>query len=205
MICCEPSPMAVIDIKARVINCKLVYYGTGFGGKTTNLRYIHKKTNPKQRGQLLSLETESERTLFFDFFPMAAGKFMGFDLRFSFYTVPGQSFYNLTRKTILKDVDGIVFVSDSDADREEANIDSYLNLQENLAELKIEIAKFPHVIQYNKRDLATAMPLEQMKRGINLYGVPDFEAVAATGKGVFETLREISKLTTESVKVKLNS
>jgi signal recognition particle receptor subunit beta len=195
--------MAVIDIKARQINCKLVYYGTGFGGKTTNLRHIHKKTNPKQRGQLVSLETESERTLFFDFFPMAAGKFMGFDLRFSFYTVPGQSFYNLTRKTILKDVDGIVFVSDSDPDREDANIDSYLNLQENLAEFKIELAKFPHVIQYNKRDLPEVMSVEQMRRTLNTYGVPDFEAEALGGKGVFETLREVSKLTTELVKTKL--
>jgi signal recognition particle receptor subunit beta len=195
--------MAVIDIKARQINCKLVYYGTGFGGKTTNLRHIHKKTNPKQRGQLLSLETESERTLFFDFFPMAAGKFMGFDLRFSFYTVPGQSFYNLTRKTILKDVDGIVFVSDSDPDREEANIDSYLNLQENLAEFKIDIAQFPHVIQYNKRDLPQVLAIEQMRREINVHGVPDFEAEALNGKGVFETLREVSKLTTERVKTLL--
>jgi signal recognition particle receptor subunit beta len=195
--------MAVIDIKARQINCKLVYYGTGFGGKTTNLRHIHKKTSPKQRGQLVSLETESERTLFFDFFPMAAGKFMGFDLRFSFYTVPGQSFYNLTRKTILKDVDGIVFVSDSDPDREEANVDSYLNLRENLTEFKIELEKFPHVIQYNKRDLPQVMSVEQMRRDINVSGVPDFEAEALAGKGVFETLREVSKLTTERLKEKL--
>ena len=195
--------MAVIDIKARQINCKLVYYGTGFGGKTTNLRYIHKKTNPKLRGQLLSLETESERTLFFDFFPMAAGKFMGFDLRFSFYTVPGQSFYNLTRRTILKDVDGIVFVSDSDPERAEANVDSYLDLAENLATFKIEIATFPHVIQYNKRDLASAMPVEEMRKELNTHQVPDFEAEALEGKGVFETLRAISKLTTERVKDKL--
>jgi signal recognition particle receptor subunit beta len=196
--------MAVIDIKTRQINCKLVYYGTGLGGKTTNLRYIHKKTNPKQRGELLSLETESERTLFFDFFPMAAGKLMGFDLRLTFYTVPGQSFYNLTRKTILKDVDGVVFVSDSDPDREEANIDSYLNLQENLAEHGIELAKFPHVIQYNKRDLQEIIELEAMRKALNLYGVPDFEAVALTGQGVFETLREVTKLSTASVKEKLS-
>jgi signal recognition particle receptor subunit beta len=195
--------MAVIDIKARQINCKLVYYGTGFGGKTTNLRFIHKKTNPKQRGQLVSLETESERTLFFDFFPMAAGKFMGFDLKFSFYTVPGQSFYNLTRRSILKDVDGIVFVSDSDPDREDANIDSYVNLQENLAELKIELAQFPHVIQYNKRDIPGAMAVEQMRQAINVNKVPDFEAEALAGKGVFESLREVSKLTTERLKEKL--
>jgi len=195
--------MATIDIKTRQINCKLVYYGTGMGGKTTNLRYIHKKTNPKLRGKLLSLETESERTLFFDFFPMAAGKLMGFDLKFSFYTVPGQSFYNLTRKTILKDVDGIVFVSDSHIDREEANIDSYMNLEENLLELKIELSKFPHVIQYNKRDLEEVMGVEKMRTDINLYGVPDFEAAALTGVGVFETLRSIVGLTTERVKMKL--
>jgi signal recognition particle receptor subunit beta len=195
--------MAAIDIKTRQINCKIVYYGTGFGGKTTNLRHIHKKTNPKQRGDLLSLQTESERTLFFDFFPMSAGTLMGFELRFTFYTVPGQSFYNLTRKTILKDVDGIAFISDSDPDRQDANIDSYLNLAENLAELKIEIAKFPHVIQYNKRDLPAVMPVEQMRRDLNTYGVPDHEAIAATGQGVFDTLRDVSKLTIERVKEKI--
>jgi mutual gliding-motility protein MglA len=195
--------MATIDIKTRQINCKLVYYGTGMGGKTTNLRYIHKKTNPKLRGQLLSLETESERTLFFDFFPMAAGKLMGFELKFSFFTVPGQSFYNLTRRTILKDVDGIVFVADSHEDREEANIDSFVNLEENLAEHKVELAKFPHVVQYNKRDLEDIIPIEKMRADINLYGAPDFEASAVAGKGVFETLRSIVGLTTERVKVQL--
>ena len=192
--------MPVVDVKARQINCKLVYYGTGMGGKTTNLRYIHKKSNPEQRGKLLSLETESERTLFFDFFPLAAGKLLGCDLRFSFYTVPGQSFYNLTRKRILKDVDGIVFVADSHPDRDEANIDSYLNLQENLEELQIELATFPHVIQYNKRDLDDVLPVDHMRNEINTFGVPDFEASALQGDGVFDTLRAIVKLTTEKVK-----
>lgn len=192
--------MATIDIKARQINCKIVYYGTGLGGKTTNLRFIHHKTNPKQRGKLLSLETQSERTLFFDFFPMAAGKLAGMDLRFSFYTVPGQSFYNLTRKTILKDVDAVAFICDSQVDREEANIDSYLNLQENLREHKIELRDLPHVIQYNKRDLVDIVPVEQMRKEINLYGVPDFEASAATGVGVFETLRALVKLASDRVK-----
>lgn len=192
--------MPTIDVKARRVNCKLVYYGTGMGGKTTNLRQIHKKTNPKHRGKMLSLETESERTLFFDFFPMAAGKLMGLDLRFSFYTVPGQSFYNLTRKAILKDVDGIVFVCDSQTDREEANIDSYLNLQENLREHKIDLATFPHVIQYNKRDMDDITPVDEMRRLINTFGVPDFEASALKGDGVFETLRTIVQLTTERVK-----
>jgi len=189
-----------IDVKARQISCKLVYYGTGLGGKTTNLRHIHAKTNPKRRGELLSLETESERTLFFDFFPMAAGKLMDFDLRFSFYTVPGQSFYNLTRRTILKDADAVVFVADSQTEREDANIDSYLNLGENLREYKIELADFPHVIQYNKRDLEDITPVEEMRKQLNALGVPDFEAIALTGEGVFETLRTIVKITTEKVK-----
>lgn len=195
--------MSKIDIKAKQINCKLVFYGTGMGGKTTNLRYIHKKTNPKQRGKLMSLETESERTLFFDFFPMAAGKLAGMDLRFAFYTVPGQSFYNLTRRTILKDVDGVVFVCDSQTERAEANVDSYLNLEENLREYKIELASFPHVIQYNKRDMDDIIPIEEMRRDINLYGVQDFEAAAVKGEGVFETLRGIVQLTTEKVKKEL--
>lgn len=195
--------MPNVDVKGRKISAKLVFYGTGLGGKTTNLRFIHKKTNPKRRGDLISLETESERTLFFDFFPMAAGKIMGFDLSFVFYTVPGQSFYNLTRKTILKDADGVVFVADSHVDREDANIDSFLNLQENLREHRIELADFPHVIQYNKRDLDDIMPVEQMRQDLNLYGVPDFEASAVTGEGVFETLRAIVGATTEKVKKEL--
>ncbi len=195
--------MPYVDVKKRLIHLKVVFYGTGMGGKTTNLKVIHKKTDPKQRGKLLSLETESERTLFFDFFPMAAGKLMGLDLRFSFYTVPGQSFYNLTRKAILKDVDGIVFVSDSNPERQDANIDSYLNLSENLHEYGIELATFPHVIQYNKRDLPEVLPLDQMRREINIYGVEDFEAVALNGEGVFETLRAVVKLVTAKVKKEL--
>ena len=197
--------MSTIDIKKRQINCKIVYYGTGLGGKTTNLLVIHKKTNPKQRGKLLSLETESERTLFFDFFPMAGGKVMGFDVRFGFYTVPGQSFYNLTRRTILKDVDGVVFVCDSQVERAEANIDSYLNLQENLLEYKVELTKFPHVIQYNKRDLDDITPIEEMRRDINTFKVPDFEAAALQGDGVFETLRAIVKLAMDKVKTELKA
>jgi mutual gliding-motility protein MglA len=196
--------MATIDIKARQINCKLVYYGTGLGGKTTNLRYIHAKTNPKQRGKLLSLETQSERTLFFDFFPMAAGKLAGMELRFSFYTVPGQSFYNLTRKTILKDVDAVAFICDSQLDREEANVDSYLNLEENLREYRVELRELPHVIQYNKRDLPDILPVEQMRAAINKYGVPDFEACATTGIGVFETLRAVVRLASDKVKAELS-
>lgn len=195
--------MPIVDVKARQLSCKLVYYGPGMCGKTTNLRYIHKKTNPKQRGKLVSLETESERTLFFDFFPMAVGKIMGLEARFSFYTVPGQSFYNLTRKTILRDVDGVVFVCDSQADRLDANVDSYLNLEENLRAYKVDIKDLPHVIQYNKRDLDDISPVEEMRKLVNIYGVPDFEANAVSGEGVFETLRKIVDLVKEKIKTDL--
>ena len=191
--------MPVIDVKKRQLVCKLVYYGTGLGGKTTNLRHIHKKSNPKMRGKLISLYTETERTLFFDFFPLAMGKVKGLDTRFSFYTVPGQSFYNLTRKTILKDVDGVVFVADSQEDRMEANIDSYINLEENLRTHKVELKELPHVIQYNKRDLDEIVPLDEMRRELNTYGVPDYEAVAIEGAGVFETLRTAVRLVIEKV------
>ena len=196
--------MPVIDVKKRQLLCKLVYYGTGLGGKTTNLRYIHKKSNPKTRGKLISLETETERTLFFDFFPLSMGKVKGLDTRFSFYTVPGQSFYNLTRKTILKDVDGVVFVADSHEDRFEANIDSYLNLGENLMTYKVDLSDLPHVIQYNKRDLEQISPVEELRKELNTFDVPDFEAVALEGKGVFETLRTAVKLVIGRVTKDLN-
>jgi len=196
--------MAVIDAKARRITWKLVYYGPGLGGKTTNLKVIHSKSNPKQRGKLLSLETESERTLFFDFFPLAGGKLLGMDTRFSFYTVPGQSFYNLTRRTILKDVDGVVFVGDSQTSRLEASIDSYHNLEENLQQHKVELAQLPHVIQYNKRDLEGVVSVAELRREINLYEVPDFEAVAVKGEGVFETLRKVVDLVMAKTKKELS-
>jgi signal recognition particle receptor subunit beta len=191
--------MPHVDAKKRILQCKIVYYGTGLGGKTTNLRVIHKNTDPAMRGKLLSLETETERTLFFDFMPLSVGKIKGLDTRFSFYTVPGQSFYNLTRKAILKEVDGIVFVSDSQEERMEANIDSFMSLEENLETYRIKLATFPHVVQYNKRDLPGAVDVEQMRKDLNLYGVPDFEAVAMQGLGVFETLRTIVKMVAEKV------
>jgi len=191
--------MPTIDVKKRLLTCKIVYYGTGLGGKTTNLRYIHQKTNPKNRGKLISLETETERTLFFDFFPMSMGTVKSLETRFGFYTVPGQSFYNLTRRTILKEVDGIVFVSDSQLDRMDANIDSYLNLQENLQAYKLGLEDCPHVIQYNKRDLEQIAPVDEMRREINTLGVPDFEAVALRGTGVFETLRAIVRMVMDKV------
>lgn len=191
--------MPFIDAKKRVLQCKIVYYGAGLGGKTTNLRMIHKSTDPSRRGKLLSLETETERTLFFDFMPLSVGKIRGLETRFSFYSVPGQSFYNLTRRAILKDVDGIVFVSDSQEDRMDANIDSFLSLEENIASYGIELAKFPHVIQYNKRDMPNAVSVEQMRAEINLYGAPDFEAVASEGTGVTETLQKVVRLVADKV------
>jgi signal recognition particle receptor subunit beta len=196
--------MPFVDVKKKQLQCKVVYYGTGMGGKTTNLRMIHKKTDPAMRGKLLSLETETERTLFFDFVPISIGKIKGLDARISFYTVPGQSFYNLTRRAILKEVDGIVFVSDSQEERMEANIDSILNLEENLDSYKIPLKDLPHVIQYNKRDLDNIAPVEQMREELNRYGAPDFEAVAIESQGVFETLRSIVQKVMEKVTQDLN-
>ncbi len=191
--------MPFIDVKKQLLQCKIVFYGTGMGGKTTNLRMIHQKTDPKMRGKLLSLETETERTLFFDFVPLSVGKIKGLETRFSFYTVPGQSFYNLTRKAILKDVDGVVFVSDSHEDRMDANIDSILNLEENLVEYKRTLTEMPHVIQYNKRDLEDISPISEMREELNLHKAPDFEAIAIQGQGVFETLRTIVRMVAEKV------
>ena len=191
--------MPFVDVKKHQLQCKIVYYGTGMGGKTTNLRMIHQGTDPKMRGKLLSLETESERTLFFDFVPLSVGKIRGLDTRFAFYTVPGQSFYNLTRKAILKDVDGIVFVADSQEERMDANADSILNLEENLADHNIKLAELPHVIQYNKRDLSPITAVEEMREELNPYRAPDFEAIAIKGTGVFETLRAIVQMVVKKV------
>ncbi len=196
--------MSLVNYATKEITCKIVYYGTGMGGKTTNLRVVHQKTDPKMRGKLLSLETETERTLFFDFVPLSVGKIKGFDTRFSFYTVPGQSFYNLTRKAILKDVDGIAFIADSQELRMEANIDSILNLGENLLEHNIHLKDLPHVIQYNKRDLEEIVPTAEMRVELNRFGAPDFEAIAIQGRGVFETLRTIVTKVAEKVVKELN-
>jgi signal recognition particle receptor subunit beta len=191
--------MPFIDVKKQQLQCKIVYYGTGLGGKTTNLRFIHKKTDAKKRGKLLSLETETERTLFFDFVPISMGKIGKLETRFSFYTVPGQSFYNLTRKAILKEVDGVVFVADSQIERMEANIDSILNLEENLLTYDFHLKDLPHVIQYNKRDLEEIVAIEEMRKELNRYNVPDFEAVAIEGQGVIETMGMVVKMATEKV------
>ncbi len=186
--------MALVNYAAREINCKIVYYGTGLGGKTTNLKYIHSQLAPTTRGELISLATETERTLFFDFLPLDLGSVQGFKTRFSLYTVPGQVEYNASRKLILNGVDGVIFVADSDAMRSKDNGESLQNMVENLAEYSLTLESIPWVLQYNKRDLANAMPIERMEREMNTRQVPSFEAVASEGLGVFATLKAISKL-----------
>lgn len=185
--------MSFINYSSREINCKIVYYGPGLCGKTTNLQYIYKRTNPEQKGKLISLATETERTLFFDFLPLALGDIRGFKVRFHLYTVPGQVFYAASRKLILKGVDGVVFVADSQIERMDANMESLEDLKINLAEQGYAIEKLPYAIQYNKRDLIGVAPVNEMNKIINLNGVQWFEAVAITGAGVFETLKSVAK------------
>jgi len=185
--------VSFINYSSREINCKLVYYGPGLCGKTTNLQYIYRRTNPDQKGKLISLATETERTLFFDFLPLALGDIKGFKIRFHLYTVPGQVFYAASRKLILKGVDGVIFVADSQIERMESNLESIDDLQINLSEQGYELEKLPFAIQYNKRDLPNIVPIEDMNKLINYRTDPWFEAVAVTGKGVFETLKTVAK------------
>ncbi|MEK6682972.1 MAG: ADP-ribosylation factor-like protein [Nitrospirota bacterium] len=185
--------MSFINYSSREINCKIVYYGPGLGGKTTNLQYIYKKTSPDAKGKMISLATETERTLFFDFLPLALGTIRGFKTRFHLYTVPGQVFYDASRKLILRGVDGVVFVADSQVERMEANIESLENLRTNLSEQGYNLDAVPFVVQYNKRDLPNAVPVEEMNRALNPKNVPSFEGVAKDGRGVFDTLKEIAK------------
>lgn len=185
--------MSFINYSSREINCKIVYYGPGLCGKTTNLQYIYKKTNPDQKGKLISLATETERTLFFDFLPLALGDIKGFKVRFHLYTVPGQVFYAASRKLILKGVDGVVFVADSQIERMEANMESLDDLRINLAEQGYDLDKLPYTIQHNKRDLPNIAPVENMNKLLNPRNVPFFDGIAVTGPGVFETLKNVAK------------
>ncbi len=186
--------MALINYASREINCKIVYYGPGLGGKTTNIKYIYTKLNPEIKGKLISLATELDRTLFFDFLPVDLGTIKGFKTRFHLYTVPGQVFYNASRKLILKGVDGIVFVADSQIERFDENIESFQNMEDNLKTYNISIDKIPIVIQYNKRDLPNITSVEELQRVLNSqHKYPYFEAVAVQGIGVFETLKEVCK------------
>ncbi len=185
--------MSFINYASREINCKIVYYGPGLCGKTTNLQIIYSKTRPELKGKMISLATETERTLFFDFLPLALGRIRGFKTRFHLYTVPGQVFYDASRKLILKGVDGVVFVADSHPDRMEANIESLYNLRVNLKEQGTDLGRIPFVIQYNKRDLPSASSLEALSKELNPSGVPQFEACAMHGDGVFETLKAVAR------------
>jgi len=185
--------MSFINYAAREINVKIVFYGPGLCGKTTNLQYIYEKSNPQQKGKLISLATETDRTLFFDFLPLDLGAVRGFKTRFHLYTVPGQVFYDASRKLILKGVDGVVFVADSQEARMDANVESLSNLEDNLSENGFDLKTVPYVLQFNKRDLPSAMLVDDMYRLLNFKGEPTFEAVATKGIGVFETLKAVAK------------
>lgn len=194
--------MSFINYSAREISCKIVYYGPGLCGKTTNLVYIYKKINPDSKGKMISLATETERTLFFDFLPLALGSIKGFKVRFHLYTVPGQIFYDASRKLILRGVDGVIFVGDSQVERMEANLESMDNLGKNLKEQGLNLDDIPFVIQYNKQDLPNVVPVDELNRALNPRKVPSFSAVAATGQGVFDTLKEIAKIVIFELKKK---
>jgi mutual gliding-motility protein MglA len=192
--------VSFINYSSREINCKIVYYGPGLCGKTTNLQYIYNKTASGAKGKMISLATETERTLFFDFLPLSLGEIRGFKTRFHLYTVPGQVFYDASRKLILKGVDGVVFVADSQIDRMEANQESLDNLSLNLRDHGLDIEKIPMVVQYNKRDLPNVAPVEELSRLLNPRGVPEFSASAHTGTGVFDTLKEVAKLVLQDLR-----
>ncbi len=186
--------MALINYASREINAKIVYYGPGLGGKTTNLKYIYGKLNPAIKGKLISLATELDRTLFFDFLPIDLGTIRGFKTRFHLYTVPGQVFYNASRKLILKGVDGIIFVADSQIERFDENIESFENLQDNLRAYNLSLERIPLVLQYNKRDLPNITSVEELHKVLNPQSkYAFFEAVATQGIGLFETLKEVCK------------
>jgi signal recognition particle receptor subunit beta len=185
--------MTFINYASREINCKIVYYGPGLCGKTTNLQYIYDSTAPQAKGKLISLATETDRTLFFDFMPLELGTVRGFKTRFHLYTVPGQVYYDASRKLILKGVDGVVFVADSQEERMDANIESLYNLEENLETQGYNLKEIPYVLQLNKRDLPNVTPLDELQQELGRKGEPIFEAVATNGTGVFDTLKAVAK------------
>jgi len=185
--------MSFINHNNKVIHCKIVYYGPSLGGKTTNIQWVYNKTNADDKSDLVELPTDVERTMFFDFLPLNVGEIRGFQTRFHLYTVPGQVVYDASRKLILKGLDGVVFVADSQAERMEENINSMENLKKNLELQGYDIEKIPIAIQYNKRDLPNALPLAELRNKLNKYNAPDFEATAKDGTGVFESLKSVSK------------
>ena len=185
--------MSLINYSSREINCKVVYYGPGLGGKTTNIQYVYEKLAPETKGKLVTLATEMDRTLFFDFLPLELGEVKGFKTRFHLYTVPGQVYYNASRKLILRGVDGIVFVADSSESRFDANIEALYNLHENLKEYDLSLDEIPFVMQYNKRDMPDAIPVDELNEELNPEGYDFYEAVAVNGTGVFDTLKAVAK------------
>lgn len=191
--------MATINYGYREINCKIVYYGPGMSGKTTNIETIHKKVPPTHRGKLTSLATKTDRTLFFDLLPLDLGTIKGFKTKFQLYTVPGQVYYNATRKLVLRGADGIVFVADAQKDRMDDNIESLENLEANLKEHGMDIAEMPLVLGWNKWDLPNLSSLEELNEKLNPRGVPAFEMEALTGRGVFDALRAVSRMVLEKI------
>jgi signal recognition particle receptor subunit beta len=185
--------MPFVNFATKEINCKIVYYGPGLSGKTTNIKWIYDHIKPENKGEMITLATETERTLFFDFVPIEVSNVKGFKVRFHLYTTPGQIIYQASRKLILKGVDGVVFVADSQEERHDANLDTLDDMIENLKEYEIDIEDLPLVFQYNKRDLPNILPVEVLRRDLNRWNRPDFEAVASKGIGVLETFKEITK------------
>lgn len=192
--------MPFINFPAREINCKLVYYGPGLGGKTANLQWVYDHTESGHKGKMISLATETDRTLFFDFLPLDLGSVRGFKTRLHLYTVPGQVFYEASRKLILKGADGVVFVADSQEERLDANLETLENLREHLKEHNLDFNTIPYVLQLNKRDLPNALSIEELTRQLRAKNEPIVEAVAVGGSGVFETLREVAKLVLAELK-----
>jgi signal recognition particle receptor subunit beta len=191
--------MSLVNHATREITCKIVYYGPGRSGKTSNLQYVHGNVPDERKGQMVSLATETDRTLFFDFLPLDLGSVAGYRTRLQLYTVPGQVYYNATRKLVLRGADGVVFVADSQREQAEENVESFRNLYENLLEHGFELRELPLALQYNKRDLPGVMSLEEMEELLNFRGLPAYSAVAVTGEGVFDTLRGISELVLRSL------
>jgi signal recognition particle receptor subunit beta len=196
--------MVFVNYTAMQMTAKIVYYGPGLCGKTTNLRWIHNKTAPRSRGEMVSLETEADRTLFFDLLPLDVGVIGGMKVRLQLYTVPGQVFYNATRRLVLKGTDGVVFVADSQVPAAEPNEESLSNLRQNLEELGVDPRSVPVVFQYNKRDLRNILPVDKLQQSLNPGGAPAFEAAAIHGVGVFETLKEISKLSLDTIRARIS-
>jgi signal recognition particle receptor subunit beta len=193
------AAVSLINPLAREVSAKVVYYGPGLSGKTTTLQFIHNSVRPERRGRLLTLATEGDRTLFFDFLPLHVKEVHGMGVRFQLYTVPGQVFYEATRRLVLNGADGVVFVADSQRAARDSNLQSFENLRDNLAEMGIDLARFPLVFQYNKRDLSDLLPLEVLRRDLNAIGAPEFETSATKGLGVLDALREISSLVVRSL------